>query len=85
MNLRIGRSEFPASYFVRLWIAAGLSTAVAWGIKLAARPHDPKVAAVVILIPYGLDYLGLTAAMGIDQAATMTKRLMRAVGTSRGK
>jgi putative peptidoglycan lipid II flippase len=84
MNRRIGPSEFPLSYFSRLWAAAALSTALAWGIKLAAHLHDPKLAGVVILIPYGVAYLALTAMMGIDEAATMTRRLLRVVGASRG-
>ena len=35
MNLKIGRSEFPASYFAKLWLAAMIGAAVAWGVKLA--------------------------------------------------
>lgn len=79
MNRRIGRSELPLSYFARLWTAAGISAALAWAIKVATHFQDPKTAGIVILIPYGLAYLGLTAMMGIDQAASVAKRLMRVV------
>jgi putative peptidoglycan lipid II flippase len=85
MNRRIGRSEFPHSYFARLWAAAAISAAFAWGIKLATHAQDPKMAGVVILIPFGLAYLGLTAVMGIDQAASTARRLLRVVWPSRGR
>ena len=38
MNRKIGRSEFPTSFFMRLWLAAVLAAGVAWGIKLALHP-----------------------------------------------
>src|SRR4029077_5729247 len=60
MNRRIGRTDFPASYFVRLWLAAAIGACVAWSVKLALHPQRPLVAAVVILVPYGVVYLGCT-------------------------
>lgn len=77
MTRRIGRMELPVAYFARLWASAGISAALAWGIKLAAHPRDPIVSAALILIPYGVAYLALTAMMGIDQAGTLARRLMR--------
>jgi putative peptidoglycan lipid II flippase len=77
MAQRIGRIESPLGYFARLWIAAVISAGVAWGIRLAAHPQHPKVAAFVILVPYGLFYLALTTVMGIDQAGALTRRFAR--------
>jgi hypothetical protein len=41
------------------------------------HPHGPLVTGVVILIPYGLVYIGLTAILGIDQAGALLRRLRR--------
>jgi putative peptidoglycan lipid II flippase len=77
MNRRIGRSEFPASYFARLWIAAVVAAALGWGIELLLRSQRPIVAAIAILLPYGFAYLGLTMLMGIDQARAVARRAFR--------
>ena len=45
MNQKIGHSEFPAAYFARLWMAAIIGAAVAWGVKLALHPQRPWIAA----------------------------------------
>jgi putative peptidoglycan lipid II flippase len=77
MNQRIGRSEFPASYFARLWIAALVAAALSWGIKLLLPRLRPEIAAVLILLPYGITYLALTMLMGIDQARALARRALR--------
>jgi putative peptidoglycan lipid II flippase len=77
MNQKIGHGEFPTAYFVRLWLAAIIGAAVAWGVKLALHPQRPWVAAMVILVPYGAVYLGCTTIMGVEQAAGMMRRLLR--------
>jgi putative peptidoglycan lipid II flippase len=77
MNQRIGRSEFPASYFARLWTAAVAAAALAWGIKLLLPRLRPEIAAVLILLPYGITYLALTMLMGIDQARALARRVIR--------
>jgi putative peptidoglycan lipid II flippase len=77
MNRRIGHIEFQATYFAKLWLSAAIAAAVGWGLRLGLHPHRPLVAGAVILIPYGLVYLGLTAMLGIDQAGALMKRLMR--------
>jgi putative peptidoglycan lipid II flippase len=78
MNRRIGRIDFALGYFLRLWIAAGISAALAWGIRLATHTQRPIVTAVLVLIPYGLAYLVLTAMLGINQAGTLIRRFARA-------
>jgi len=75
MGRRIGALESPVGYFARLWLAAGSSAALAWTLRILLHPHRPIVAALVILLPYGLAYLGLAATMGVDQAGALWKRL----------
>jgi putative peptidoglycan lipid II flippase len=77
MERRIGRMQFPAIYFAKLWMSALAAAGLAWGIRLWLHPQHPLISAAVILIPYGLAYLGLTAALGIEQAGSVLKRLIR--------
>jgi putative peptidoglycan lipid II flippase len=77
MNRKIGHSQFPTSYFARLWLAAVIAAAVGWGAKLALHPQRPFVAAVLILAPYGAVYLGCTALFGVDQAGALVRRVLR--------
>lgn len=77
MNQRIGHMQFPAMYFAKLWLAALVAAGVAWGIRLWLHPHNPLVSAALILIPYGLTYLGMTAALGIEQAIRLARRIAR--------
>jgi len=62
-------------YFAKLWFAAVVAAAVGWGLRLGLHPHDPLLAGAIILIPYGLAYLGLTAVLGIEQAGALVRRL----------
>ncbi|HSM76598.1 MAG TPA: murein biosynthesis integral membrane protein MurJ [Bryobacteraceae bacterium] len=75
MARRIGRIESPVGYFTRLWIAAGASAALGWALRILLHPHRPIVAALVILVPYGMAYLGLAAMMRVDQAGALWRRL----------
>ena len=77
MERRIGRMQFPVTYFAKLWLSAIVGAAVAWGIRLAVHPQHPQVAAALLLIPYALIYLGFTAMLGIDQAGSLARRLAR--------
>jgi putative peptidoglycan lipid II flippase len=74
MNLKIGRVNFPASYFAKLWAAAVIGAAVAWGVKLGLPPLKPWIEGGLILVPYGAVYLGCTALMGIEQASGLVRR-----------
>ncbi len=83
MEQRIGQMKFPAAYFARLWFSAAVAAGVVWAIRLALHPHfhfldDPRIAAVLLLAPYGLIYLTMTMLFGVDQARTLAKRLLRA-------
>jgi len=76
MNRRIGYIDFQPAYFSKLWVSAVIAAAVGWSLRLGLHPHQPLIAAAVILIPYGLVYLGMTATLGIDQTGALMKRFM---------
>lgn len=75
MSRRTGKIQSPVGYIARLWTAAVIAAAVAWGIRLGLHPHRPVIAAGLVLVPYGILYLGLTAMMGVEQASAMWRRL----------
>jgi putative peptidoglycan lipid II flippase len=77
MRRRIGRIETSAAYFLKLWTAAVAAAAVAWAIRLGLHPHGPRLAAVVILVPYAAVYLAATALAGISEAGALLKRVTR--------
>ncbi|MGC2696211.1 MAG: murein biosynthesis integral membrane protein MurJ [Candidatus Angelobacter sp.] len=77
MNQKIGQTEFPGSYFARLWLAAVIAAVVGWGIKIGLHPRQPQIAAMSILGPYLAVYLGFTMLFGVEQAAALVKRVVR--------
>jgi len=79
MSRRIGPAELSLPYFARLWGAAALSAGLAWGLRLILHPRDPIMTAILILLPYGVAYLGLTTMMGVEQAGAILKRLKLAI------
>ena len=81
MDRRIGRTEFPAAHFAKLWASALLGAALAWSIKWAWHPRHPLKAAL-LLLPYGVVYLGLTWLMRIDEGQALVKRGLRVLGRS---
>jgi putative peptidoglycan lipid II flippase len=77
MGRKIGAVEFPAAYLAKLWTCAVIAAAAAWGIKWLLHIRDPRIAGVVVLVPYGLIYLGSTALMGIQETTALMKRVLR--------
>lgn len=76
MSRKIGKIDSPLAYFGRLWSAALVAAGVAWGMKFLLPPQRPLLAAVEILLPYGVTYLLLTITFGIDEARTLQRRLV---------
>jgi putative peptidoglycan lipid II flippase len=74
LNRRIGRTGLKFSYLAKLWSAAVIAVAVAWGIKLVLPPMRPLIAGALILFPYCMIYLGLTIAFGVPESATILRR-----------
>ena len=56
LNRRIGTTGLPAMLVAKLWTAAAVGAAVAWGVKLAIGWPNPIVAGMAILAPYGVVY-----------------------------
>jgi len=81
MARRIGAIDSARPYFAKLWISAVVAAAVAWGVKLLLPRVRPEIAAVLILLPYGITYLGLTILMGVQQASALVKRLRGSPGS----
>jgi putative peptidoglycan lipid II flippase len=77
LNTRIGATGLPFRYVAKLWSAALAGAALGWTIKLALHPAQPIVAGVLILIPFGLTYLAMTAALRIPETSTALSRLRR--------
>jgi putative peptidoglycan lipid II flippase len=77
MSRRAGNIQSPTAYIARLWIAAVIAAGLAWGIRLGLHPRRTIVAAGLVLVPYGILYLGLTAMMGVEQASAMWRRLRK--------
>jgi putative peptidoglycan lipid II flippase len=76
LNRRIGQTGLPLALGVRLWSAAFVAAAVAWGIKLTLQPEaHPILRAALILLPFGAVYLGLTVVFGVTEARRLLARV----------
>jgi putative peptidoglycan lipid II flippase len=64
---RLGPMALPVDYAARLWAAAAIAASAAWGVKLALAPAYPVLAAIVVLGPYGLIYLGCTVLFRVPE------------------
>jgi putative peptidoglycan lipid II flippase len=76
LNARIGATGVPAPLIAKLWGAAAVGAAAAWGIKLSIVAH-PVVTAIVVLVPYGLIYFAVTYLLRVEECAAMFSRLAR--------
>ncbi len=72
---RIGAVDLPRALLPRLWSAAAVAAAVAWGIKLLMGVAHPIVLAAFALPAYGASYLAVTAAMGIPESHDLVRRI----------
>ncbi|MBN2080492.1 MAG: murein biosynthesis integral membrane protein MurJ [Spirochaetes bacterium] len=71
LNGRIGATGPGLSYIARLWIAAILAVAAAWGMRFTAIGLHPVLRAVVVLGPYGLVYFAAAWALGIKEVRAL--------------
>lgn len=74
---RIGPTGIKGSFTLRLWIAAFLSAAIAWGVKLGVVSSHRVVISLVILVAYGLSFLAIAMLMRIPEATSLVNRLRR--------
>lgn len=86
LNQRIGQTGLPASFVGRLWGAAAVAAAAAWGVKFAigmwrpiARLHGfPLVfAGLAVLGAYGVVYFLTTYLLRVEETATALRRVLR--------
>ncbi|MGH9734433.1 MAG: lipid II flippase MurJ, partial [Candidatus Acidiferrales bacterium] len=83
LNRRIGKTGLPAPYLVKVWIAALGAAGAAWLIHHSFRHHSPVLAAVVVLVPFGVFYFAATLALGLPEIRTLFQRLSNAANRSR--
>jgi len=85
IDKRIGRTRLVPARMVRLWGAAIVAAMIPWIYKLwvdrgapVFSPHvaavHSKLAALILLLAYGLVYLAMTAAFGIPEARNVIDR-----------
>ena len=77
LNRRIGRTGVAGALLVRLWGAAILAAAVAWGMVLLLRGTPARPAGLVVLGTFGAVYVLVTYVLGVPQARTLLGRLVR--------
>ena len=77
LNHSIGKTGLPATYTLKLLVAALAGAATAWTVKLNLPPLHPIITAVVVLAPYGLAYFVITAAFRIPEISSVLRRLQR--------
>lgn len=80
LNKRIGQTGLPLGYVMKLWLAAGAGAGVGWGIKLAIGSHHPVIIAPLVLIPYGLVYFAIAAALKVPEVNVVFGRVLRMAG-----
>ncbi len=74
---RIGPAPFAPGYLPRLWGAALVAGAAAWGLWLLAARLGPLWAAAVVLLPYAALYGALTLALRIPAARALLAQATR--------
>jgi putative peptidoglycan lipid II flippase len=78
LGRRIGRTDLPASFVLRLWLAAGAAAALAWGAKLGIGGMGavhPLLLGAAVLGLYGAAYFAAAAALGLPEARATLARL----------
>lgn len=75
LNRRIGVTGAPVSLVTRLWGAAAIAAAAAYGLKEVFVTRSSVVNAAVVLGAFGLVYLGATLAFKVPEATILLRRL----------
>jgi len=69
LNRRIGLTGLRADYMAKIWTAAIVAAAAGWAIHHALGTHRSAIlAAILVLVPYGGLYFGITALFGVAEA-----------------
>jgi putative peptidoglycan lipid II flippase len=80
LNRRIGKTGLPLVYVAKLWLAAAIGAGVGWIIKLMIAGHHPVITAALVLVPYGLTYFAVTAALRVPELNAVVSRGLRVLG-----
>lgn len=80
LNRRIGKTGLSFSYTAKLWVGALIGAGVGWGLKLLVGGWHPIPLAIVVLGGYGVCYFGVTSLLGITQAQTIIRRILKFAG-----
>jgi putative peptidoglycan lipid II flippase len=83
LNKRIGRTGLPLGFVAKLWLAAAVGAGVGWAIKLGIGGHHPIIIAALVLIPFGLIYFAITAALKVPELNNVLGRVLRIVRRKR--
>ncbi len=83
LNKRIGKTGLPLGYVAKLWLAAVAGAGVGWAIKLGIGAHHPAIMALVVLLPYGLVYFGVTAALKVPELNSVFGRVLKLANRER--
>jgi putative peptidoglycan lipid II flippase len=76
LHRRIGTAPFSGVRLAKLWMAAALAAAIAYGVKQIFSAQRTLVLAAGVLVVYALCYLTLTMMLGVA-LPTRLKRLLR--------
>jgi putative peptidoglycan lipid II flippase len=77
LHKQIGVVPYSTSRVSKLWLAAIISAAAAYGIKRVLPIHAPILVGICVLLPYGLLYLLLAQALGISTITQAFQALRR--------
>jgi len=83
MNRRIGRTGLPREYLAKLWLAALAGSGVGWAISRHVGHPGPILMAILVLLPYGLVYFGMTLLLGLVEARLYLGRFIAPLRTRR--
>jgi putative peptidoglycan lipid II flippase len=74
---RIGKTGLPASFAVKLWIAAGAGAAAGWAVKPAVAGSHPMLQAVVVLGIYGIVYFAIAHILHVPEVQGLVRRVAK--------
>ncbi len=77
LNARIGRTGLPASLVARLWLAAAIAAAGAWGAKAALGSRHPLGFGLVVIATFGIVYIAAAWLLRVEECAALVRRLRR--------
>lgn len=77
LNRRIGSTGLPLIFSLKVWSAALISAGLGWGLNILIGAWHPIPVAAVVLGGYGCLYFVITHLLGIPEAQTVIRRILR--------